>query len=514
MKRALHSSALLRVVRVGRVVVALYVGLAILYTSHILFQPLLRSALAKTRLPGDYKDSLVDQTSTLFDTLLSSFPFGWIQHQRPRNTGSYISMPVAKHNEDIIYWDTSTSARAFGGAFAKQDDITMPASLFLAKAFSASHEHLAHADTNNLDVIPYYYRAAARPAPDDVTITTLVTRDRFTVLRQLVERYRGPVSVTVHVSRAELERKDGTDTEMNFLDALHSLYASSPLMARLVDVHLVLTPARADRQFNAWRNAARLFARTHFVLMLDVDFVPCTDLRARVRSLLAARGPLGTRLRSGTAALVIPAFEYTDPADEAGTNVSAFPRTKQELVALYNASRVTMFHAGWPPGHNSTDYTRALFEAAPGEVYRIPRAHYQPAYEPYVIFRRDAPASGTSVPWCDERFVGYGGNKAACLYEMYMSGVSFYVLSDDFLVHRAHPYDERARRRERRANRRIYADFREEVCLRYLTAFRNAATLAEERALNAIEECKKIKGVARVAAMVRPILVCIGVSPC
>lgn len=36
---------------------------------------------------------------------------------------------------------------------------------------------------------------------------------------------------------------------------------------------------------------------------------------------------------------------------------------------------------------------------------------------------------------CDERFVGYGGNKAACLFELYISGVSFYVLVDDFLIH-------------------------------------------------------------------------------
>lgn len=49
---------------------------------------------------------------------------------------------------------------------------------------------------------------------------------------------------------------------------------------------------------------------------------------------------------------------------------------------------------------------------------------------------------------CDERFVGYGGNKAACLFEMYLSGVSFYVLSDDFLVHQSHKYDEEARKLE------------------------------------------------------------------
>ena len=49
---------------------------------------------------------------------------------------------------------------------------------------------------------------------------------------------------------------------------------------------------------------------------------------------------------------------------------------------------------------------------------------------------------------CDERFAGYGGNKAACLFEMYLSGVSFYVLSDHFLIHQSHTYEEEARREE------------------------------------------------------------------
>lgn len=69
---------------------------------------------------------------------------------------------------------------------------------------------------------------------------------------------------------------------------------------------------------------------------------------------------------------------------------------------------------------------------------------------------------------CDERFIGYGGNKAACLYEMYLSGMSFYVLADHFLVHQSHPYEEEARKLERKSNRKIYQDFKEEVCLRFV----------------------------------------------
>ena len=44
--------------------------------------------------------------------------------------------------------------------------------------------------------------------------------------------------------------------------------------------------------------------------------------------------------------------------------------------------------------------------------------------------------------------MGYGGNKAACLFELYLSGVKFYVMADHFLIHQSHKYEEEARREE------------------------------------------------------------------
>lgn len=51
-------------------------------------------------------------------------------------------------------------------------------------------------------------------------------------------------------------------------------------------------------------------------------------------------------------------------------------------------------------------------------------------------------------------------SKAACLYELYLSGVSFFVLPDDFLIHQSHAYAEATRKNERRYNRKLYADVR------------------------------------------------------
>jgi hypothetical protein len=56
--------------------------------------------------------------------------------------------------------------------------------LFLAKAFASSLQPM-HA-------IPFFHRAPHVPDPDDITITTLVTPNRYEVLRRLAERHDGP----------------------------------------------------------------------------------------------------------------------------------------------------------------------------------------------------------------------------------------------------------------------------------------------------------------------------------
>ncbi|GAA6035168.1 hypothetical protein JCM8097_006400 [Rhodosporidiobolus ruineniae] len=326
-------------------------------------------------------------------------------------------------------------------------------------------------------VIPYYYRASDPDRADfnkeDITITTLVTSNRFTVFERLVERYQGPVSATVHVSEGK--------SHGELLQSLEKLYTSSPLMKKYVDIHLVYD--NFDRQFNMWRNVAKFFARTDYVMMLDVDFWLCTDFRSR----MLESPEIMARLKTGMAAFVVPAFEFHKQSD--GVDPMTFPSTKEELLQIVKEDKIGMFHKSWAPGHGSTNYTR-YYEAKPGEVYRV--QGYSHSYEPYVIFKKEG------TPWCDERFIGYGGNKAACLFELYLSGVSYYVLPDDFLIHQSHAYAEKARKHERRYNRKLYTDFREELCFRYLNMFLDQ--IESPRAKNLANECKKIKGFSTTAS--------------
>ncbi|KAF8633341.1 hypothetical protein AX17_004513 [Amanita inopinata Kibby_2008] len=345
----------------------------------------------------------------------------------------------------------------------------MDEDLLLSEAFASS--------LRPSKIIPYFLRARDSFSREDITIATLITRNRLKVFMRLVEQYQGPISVAIHV-------RDNEGYVHDLMDALHALYTSSEKMSRSVDVHLVIDSF--DRQFNTWRNIARLFARTDYVMMLDIDFFLCTDFRTVIRG----NPEIMNKLQEGYSAFVVPAFEYVDYVD--GMDFANFPRDKQALALLAQEGRVRMFHAAWTAGHNSTDYPR-YFAAGPGEVYKV--TQYQAAYEPYVILKREGP------PWCDERFVGYGGNKVACLFEMYLSGISFHVLGDHFIIHQNHLYEETIRKSERKINRKVYQDFKEEICLRYLKSYHDSGILDTERGNNLREECKKIKGITKTVSL-------------
>ncbi|KAI1797514.1 glycosyl-transferase for dystroglycan-domain-containing protein [Ganoderma leucocontextum] len=520
--------------------VCLYVLAAVIFTTCVyVLSPVSRFFWSRTRRnPAPSLDSHVHnnapvQGSTLFfqDPPEMHLDLSELTEPVDENHWADNNWPSGYASSELLYLPRSGSS---SDKTSTTNGFSIREETLLSKAFSEA--------MHPTRIIPFYFKASNDVDLDDVTIATLVTNNRFKVFKQLVERYRGPISVTIHIPlplHATFSSLKPDHPSRVALSNLHALYASSSLFAQHVDVHLALSPftsalstgpisqtesdSEGGRQFNVWRNAARLFARTDFVMMLDVDFAVCTDWREFVRDAIRAtasstpiRPPFRTgrrlqrirdaahvgantteivkKLREGTAVLVVPAFEYVKQQD--GTDQRTFPTDKQGLLKLVRATPpvIAAFHASWGPGHNSTDYER-YYSIPPGAgaVYKVEQ--YQSAYEPYVI-------TSKGVSWCDERFAGYGGNKAACLFEMYLSGVSYYVLSDHFLIHQSHKYEEEARREERKSNRKLYADFKEEACLRYIYRYFREGKLHSQRAANAREECKKIKNIAKTVTQV------------
>ncbi|CAO3593351.1 unnamed protein product [Absidia cylindrospora] len=351
---------------------------------------------------------------------------------------------------------------------------TMPEDFMLSKVFSDA--------MGPSKVIPYYFKATQNDNDDDsfdpeqVTISTLVTHNRFKVLGRLASHYKGPVSAAIHVNDDESKQAILTD--------LHKLYDQNPDMRRYVDIHLIVD--KFDRQFNMWRNVAKFFARSEYIIMLDVDFYLCTDFRRSLNK----NPELMNVLRSGRGAVVVPAFEYIKDVD--GEDWRLFPQTKADLMTIVDKDKIDMFHRSWKRGHGSTNYTKWY---AASEPYKVTDYNY--SYEPYVIFKKEG------TPWCDERFIGYGANKAACLYEIYLAGMDYWVLPDDFLIHQTHHYPEDTRAKERKYNKKLYDYYREEACLRYARMLIAAGEWNMDKASNVKRECAKIKGFNDVISKVR-----------
>ncbi|KAI9304932.1 glycosyl-transferase for dystroglycan-domain-containing protein [Cunninghamella echinulata] len=383
---------------------------------------------------------------------------------------------------------------------------------------------------------PYYYKAQGviNSSPHDVSITTLVTPNRFHALMRLAHHYQGPISAVLHINNNQSDQLKDVLKQLNQYyypeqqsddDHLHDandFKAAALSLRRFVDIHLLIDDY--ERQFNMWRNIARMYARTDYILMLDVDFLVSPTIR---QILLTLPPKILDRVRQSHAALVIPAFEELEEKEENKKKKKNkkkttshhkkkhhshqhhkrqeinnndnnnndnqdhknyekgifFPASKKELIQYVKKRKVDMFHKSWARGHAPTNYTRWYQSAKHDKI-----TDYNYSYEPYVIFKNDP-----SIPWCDERFIGYGANKAACHFELYISGLVYYVLPDHYVVHQYHPYPEQTRSNERALNRDLYTHFREEVCIKYARSMIARNEWNTKKASNIKRECRKIK---------------------
>jgi hypothetical protein len=111
-----------------------------------------------------------------------------------RNMDSFLSDLEVLSTGSILYWaslsqsETSRGAKMLSGVSSTEQNWApnwhaMSEQLFLSKAFSGS--------MHPMRIFPYFYKASETFDDDDVTITTLVTPNRFEVLRKLAARYDG-----------------------------------------------------------------------------------------------------------------------------------------------------------------------------------------------------------------------------------------------------------------------------------------------------------------------------------
>jgi hypothetical protein len=101
-------------------------------------------------------------------------------------------------DQDQVVWHHPSTDLAHSGPTSPERTLTLYGNNPRGVKTTSEDELLSLSFGSSLQpskVIPYYYRATEPDRPDfnteDITITTLVTSNRFTVFERLVERYQG-----------------------------------------------------------------------------------------------------------------------------------------------------------------------------------------------------------------------------------------------------------------------------------------------------------------------------------
>lgn len=234
---------------------------------------------------------------------------------------------------------------------------------------------------------------------------------------------------------------------------------------------------------NHMRNLARKACQTEYVFLVDVDVVPSLGLAQGLNDFLlkakctapsvgpappvlpktrgAGHGPPPgqQQQQQPQCAYVIPTFELDERV--------RFPRNKSDLIRLAGKGLARPFHHKvFIYNQFATNFSRWQSEhdadsAAVHVAYNV--TNFEFLYEPFYVAR-------DTMPPHDERFMGYGYTRNTQVYEMFVAGVQFQVLSPAFSVHwglqskQARPAWRELQNNE---NRRHFDLFKREVAVRY-----------------------------------------------
>ncbi|XP_046748429.1 beta-1,4-glucuronyltransferase 1 isoform X1 [Diprion similis] len=212
---------------------------------------------------------------------------------------------------------------------------------------------------------------------------------------------------------------------------------------------------------NHLRNLARKNCQTEYVFLTDVDIIPSPNQANLLDEFLKSS-------QCEKCAYVIPTYEID-------TRVR-FPQNKTDLVRIANKGLARPFHQKvFIHNQYATNFTRWSLDVLPGytgnvdivksgKVYVSHEVNnFEFFYEPFYVARDTAPEH-------DERFLGYGYTRNTQVYEMFVAGYEFLVLTPIFTGHwglQTKKGRPAWRERQNSMNRKLFEGFKKEVFARY-----------------------------------------------
>ncbi|CAH3103630.1 unnamed protein product, partial [Porites lobata] len=265
------------------------------------------------------------------------------------------------------------------------------------------------------------YSASSATDSDAITLVTQLTFDRITMLKRILRFWNGPLSVVVYVVLDDDDESIDFKTREVLIGLPPHLFTKYSTLSVIV---IYGNKIGLQYPINRLRNIAIRNAKTQYIFLVDVDFVPSPYLEIVARDNIIEYN----KKRNNTddkVAFVVPAF---DGARNLFTR--ELPETKEKLVKMVKRKRkLSPFRQIESPlSHSSTNYSKWYNS---NESYEV--SGYQDKYEPYLILRMTP-----ELPLYDERFTGYGMNKISHIIELTILRYKFIVLPDVWIVHRYH----------------------------------------------------------------------------
>ena len=291
------------------------------------------------------------------------------------------------------------------------------------------------------------WRSKKKRPRESITLMTQLSDDRLGMLENQCHTWNDPLVAIVYIPMFNRKVSDdpiiptypnttlqdvirGVDAFHYFMENTASCVLTIELIGQFLDP---LDPE--EYPINALRNRAIKLAKTDVIFMLDVDFVATPGLGMEAPGY---RDPVVydqlIQLTLQKKALVLPAFEITNRKQDLfmGQNFARNMAVagKRAMRDNYISGLVDAFNGQDAPwGHGPTNTSKWIMLNAPMTY----RAYYQPKYEPFLVLNKDV------IPWCDERFVGYGGNKIAFINQLRGEGFTFHVHPFGYVIHVPHP---------------------------------------------------------------------------
>ncbi|XP_008201607.1 beta-1,4-glucuronyltransferase 1 [Tribolium castaneum] len=286
--------------------------------------------------------------------------------------------------------------------------------------------------------------AASDDELNSLLLYILFLRDCFAKIRE---------QVSFHFAYPKDHRPRNIDIDFDKLKEMNCANPSGVLQ-QLVKQYLKGNKWRTKLPYpqNHLRNLARKNCQSKFVFLTDVDIIPSKDMVEKLDLFL------GRVKCSGLCAYVIPTYEIDERV--------RFPPNKTELIRLANKGLARPFHHKvFIYNQFATNFTKwqSTSNESPEVHISHPVTNFEFLYEPFYV----AP---DTVPPHDERFVGYGYTRNSQVYEMFVAGYDFLVLSPIFTCHWGLQVKKTRppwREHQNNLNRKHFDGFKREIFAKY-----------------------------------------------